>query len=170
MQTKTKRNQSKYLSQGVRHIVISRLNFSAVAVAALKGPEHGGDGEGQQEEPDDDGNLGGFLQHFDEIPPSEMDHAEVAIDGQGDEEGDTGPSVDKQHEEWHLTNHAVRAAPQAVLVIVGLCGKTDHQQEIGNHNVEEEDTFVLPKLESKEEVIQTTFVCFTAINFILHQE
>lgn len=103
------------------------LNFTAVAITALKGLHHGGDGEGQQEKPDDDGDLGSFLQDFDKVPPPEMHHIEVAIDGQGDEEGDAGPSVEKQHEEHCLADHVALAAPQHVLVVVRLGRETGHQ-------------------------------------------
>lgn len=99
-----------------------------MAVTALKGLHHSGDGEGQQEKPDDDGDLRRFLQHFDKVPSSKMYHIEVAIDGQGDEEGNTGSSVEKQHEEHRLTHHVILAAPQAIVVMVGLERKTGHQQ------------------------------------------
>lgn len=160
----------QYLSEGVCHIVKISLNLPAVAVTALKGPHHSGDGEGQQEKPDDDGDLRRFLHDFDKVPPPKMHHIEVAIDGQGDEEGNTGPSVEKQHEEHRLTGHAVVAAPQLVMVVVGLGRETGHQQEISNHDIEQEDTFVLPELEPKEEVIDRTVICFTVVKFILHQE
>lgn len=137
-----------------------------MAVAALKGLDHSGDGEGQQEKPDDDGDLRRLFQHFDKIPSSKMHHIEVAIDGQGDEEGDAGSSVEKQHEEHHFTHHVILAAPQVVLVMVGLGRKTSHQQEIGNHNIEQKDAFVFPEFEPREEVInKTVFV----LMFILHQ-
>lgn len=89
-----------------------------------------------------------------------MHHIEVAIDGQGDEEGNTGSSVEEQHEEHRLADHIVLAAPQLVAVMVGLGRKTGHQQEVRNHNIEQEDTFVLPELEPKEEVkmIEPLFV------------
>lgn len=99
-----------------------------MAVTALKGRHHGGGGEGQQEKPDDDGDLRRFLQYFDKVPPSEMYHIEVAINGQGDKEGNTGSSVEKQHEEHCLTHHVIIAAPQAMIVMVGLERKTDYQQ------------------------------------------
>lgn len=83
-----------------------------------------------------------------------MDHVEVAIEGQDDEEGDAGPSVEKQHEEHHFTNHAVFAAPQVVLVVIDLDGQTGHQQEISNHDVEQEDAFVLPEFEPEDEDIE----------------
>lgn len=127
-----------------------------MAVAALEGFHHGGDGEGQQEEPDEDGDLRRFLQYLDEVPPPEMHHVEVAIDGEGDEEGDTGSSVEEQHEEHDFAEDRVLAAPQSVLVVVDLGRKTDHQQEVRNHNIEQEDTFVLPELEPKEEVKNRT--------------
>lgn len=141
----------KHLSEGVGHIVIKRLNFSSVAVAALERPEHGGDGEGQQEEPDDDGDLGRLLQHFDEVPPAEVDHVEVAIEGKCDEEGDAGSTVEEEHEEQRLAHQAGAAASHAIVVMKGLGRKTGHQQEVGHHNIEEENTFVLPELESKTE-------------------
>lgn len=97
MQIKSKPDQ--YLSECVCHIVEIRLHLSAVTVAALEGLHHGGDGEGQQEEPDHDGDLRSLLQHFDEVPPPEMDHVEVAVEGQRDEKADAGPSVEEQHEE-----------------------------------------------------------------------
>lgn len=148
--------------------MINSLNFAAVAVAALKGSHHGGDGERQQEKPDDDGDLRRFLQHFDEIPPPEVHHVEVAVDGEGDEEGDAGSAVEEQHEEHRLARHFVLAASQAIPIMVGLGRKAGHQQEVSNHNIEQEDTFVLPELEPKEEVIDNTVICFTKFN--LQQE
>lgn len=135
------------------------LNFTAVAVTALEGGHHGGDGEGQQEEPDDDRDLRRFLHYLDKVPPPEMHHVEVAIDGEGDEEGDTGSPVEEQHEEHGFAEHVVLAAPQLVAVVVGLGRKADHQQEVCNHNIEQEDTFVLPELEPKEEVNHRTIIC-----------
>lgn len=35
--------------------------------------------------------------------------------------------------------------------MIGLGRKAGHQQEVGHHDIEEEDAFVLPELESKEE-------------------
>lgn len=131
-----------------------RLHFSAVAVAALKGLDHGGDGEGKQQEPDENRNLGRFLQHFDTVSPSKMDHVEVAIEGEDDEEGYTGSSVEKQHEKHRFTNHIVTAAPQVVLIMVDLERKAGHQQKISNHNVEQEDAFVLPELEPEDEDVE----------------
>lgn len=139
------------LSEGVGHVVELRLHRAAVAVAALEGLEHGGDGERQQQEPDDDGDLRRFLQHFDEVPASQMHHVEVAVDGQRDEEGDAGPAVEEQHEEHGLAHGAVRAAPHVVAVVVGFDGEAGHQQEVCNHDVEEEDAFVLPELEPRDE-------------------
>lgn len=129
------------------------LDLAPVAVAALEGLDHHGDGEGQQEQPDDDGDLRGFLQHFDKIPPPEMHHVEVAVQGEGDEEGDAGAAVEEQHEEHRLAQHFVGAAPLAVVVVVGLGRETGHQQEVSNHDVEQEDAFVLPELEPEGEVV-----------------
>lgn len=129
-----------------------RLHLAAVTIAALEGLHQGGDGEGQQEEPDHYGDLRRLLKHVDEVPPPEMNHVEVSIEGQRDEEADTRPPVEEQHEEHCLTNHTVGAAPLALLIVVGLGRKTHHQQEVSDHNIEEEDAFVLPEFEPKEEV------------------
>lgn len=102
--------------------------------------------------------LRSFFQHFGKIPPSKMDHAEVAIDGQGDEEGNTGCSVETQNQEQCFTHNFIFALPQAFLVMVGLCGKTGHQQEISNNNIEKEETFVVPKHEAKGKVTEQLFV------------
>lgn len=141
-----------------------------MAVAALKGCDHSRSGEGKQEDPDDDRNLRRFLKHVDKISPSKMDHIEVAIEGHCDEEGDAGSSIEKQHEEHYLTKHSVLTAPQVVLVMMDLERKAAHQQEISNHNIEQEDCFVLPELVSKKEAGHKTFNCFTASEFALYQE
>lgn len=141
-----------YLSQGVRHVVILGLEEAAVTVAALEGLQHGGDGEGQQEQPDDDGDLRTFLQDFDKVPPPQMHHVEVAIDGQHDEEGDARPSVEEEHEVHGLADHLVGAASLVVLVMVDLDWEAGHQQEVRNHDIEQEDAFVLPELEPKREI------------------
>lgn len=128
-----------------------RLVFPAVAVAALKGIHHGGDGEGQQKNPDDDGDLRGFLHNSHTVPPPKMHHVEVAVEGQGDEEGDAGSSVEKQHEDHRLALEVFLAAPESVAVAVHFGREADHQQEVSHHDVEEEDAFVLPELEPKAE-------------------
>lgn len=128
------------------------LEFPPVAVAALERGDHGGDGEGQQEEPDDDGDLRRLLQHFDKVPAPEMHHVEVAVDGQSDEEGDAGSPVEEEHGEHDLADHGVTAAPLSVKVVVGLDGEAGHQQEVSDHNVEQEDAFVLPELEPEKQV------------------
>lgn len=140
--------------------MILRLHFTAVAVAALEGVDHRRDGERQQEEPDDDGDLRRLLHRLHKIAPPEMDHVEVAVDGQRDEEGDAGSSVEEEHEEQRLAHQVLLAAPLALLVVVGLGGKTDHQQEVSHHDVEQEDASVLPELEPEEEVDDKgLFVC-----------
>lgn len=133
--------------------MINGFDFAAVTVAALEGLDHRGDGEGQQDEPDDDGDLRGLLQHFDNTPPPEMHHLEVALYGEGDEEADAGAAVEEQHEEHRLAHPFFGAAPLAVMVVVGRGRKTGHQQEIGDHDVEEEDAFVPPELVPKGEVV-----------------
>lgn len=144
----SKSTKSKqYLSEGVGHIVEIRLFLAAVAVTALKGRDHGGGGEGEQEDPDDHGYLRRLLKHFDTVSPSKMNHAEVAIEGHGDEEGDAGSSIEEEHEEHYLAEHGVLAAPQAVPVMVDLERKAAHQQEVSDHYIEQEDGFVPPELE-----------------------
>lgn len=160
------KDRKQYLSEGVCYIMVISLNFAAVAVTALKGLHHSGDGEGQQKKPDEDRDLRRFLQNFDKVPPSKMDHVEVAINGQGDKEGNAGSSIEKQHEEHRLTHHIIRAVPLVVTVVVGLGRKTGHQQEISNHNIEQEDGFILPELEPIEEVVNKTGV----VLFAQHQE
>lgn len=118
-----------------------------MAVAALEGLEHGGDGEGQQQEPDDDGDVGGLLEDLDKVPPAQVHHVEVAVDGQHNEESDAGATVEKEHEEHGLAGHVIVAAPQLVAVVVGFEGQAGHQQKVSNHDVKEEDALVLPELE-----------------------
>lgn len=125
------------------------LDQPAVAVAALEGLQHGGDGEGQQEEPDDDGDLRTFLQDLDKVPPPQMHHVEIAVDGQHHQEGDAGPAVEEEHEVHGLAQHRVGAAPLVVLVVVDLDREAGHQQEVSDHDVEQKDAFVLPELEPK---------------------
>lgn len=79
-----------------------------------------------------------------------MDDTEVAIEGQSDEEGNAGASVEEQHEEHCLANSIGAAVPQVVLIVMDLEGKTSHQQEISNHYVEQENAVVLPEFESEE--------------------
>lgn len=141
-----------------------------MAVAALKGCDHSGNSEGKQEDPDDDRYLRRFLKHLDKISPSKMDHIEVAIEGHCDEEGDAGSSIEKQHEKHYLTKHSILTAPQVVLVMMDLERKAAHQQEISNHNIEQEDRFVLPELVSEKEAGHKTVNCFTASEFALYQE
>lgn len=147
--TPLSRWEELYLPQGVRHVVKRGLDQPAVAVATLKGFQHGGDGEGQQEEPDDDGDLRTFLKDLDNVPPPQMHHVEIAINGQHHQEGDAGPAVEEQHEVHGLAEHCVGAAPLVVLVVVDLDREAGHQQEVSNHDVEKKDAFVLPELEPK---------------------
>lgn len=128
------------------------LDITAVTVAALEGLQHGGDGEGQQEKPDDDGDLRRFLQDFDKIPSPKMHHIEIAVDGQHDKEGNASASVEEQHEEQGLADWRAVAASLVVLVVVDLSRKAGHQQEISNHDIEEEDAFVFPELEPKRKI------------------
>ena len=75
-----------------------------------------------------------------------MNHIEVSVDGERDEEGDAGPSVETQQEVHRLTHFFNWAASLAMAVMVSLGRKTDHQQEVREHNIEREDTFVPPEL------------------------
>lgn len=123
------------------------LHLPAVAVAALEGLDHGGRGQGQQQEPNDDGDLRGLLQDLHKVPPAQVHHVEVAVDGKHDEEGDAGATVEEEHKEHGLAGHVIGAAPQLVAVVVGFEGQAGHQQEVGHHDVKEEDALVLPELE-----------------------
>lgn len=123
------------------------LHLPAVAVATLEGLDHSRGGEGQQQEPDDDGDLRGLFQDLDKVPAAQVHHVEVAVNGKHDKKGDAGAPVEEQHEEHRLADSIVVAAPELVAVVVGFEGKADHQQEVGHHDVEEEDALVLPELE-----------------------
>lgn len=147
---KKQAEEATHLSERVRHVVQVGLHLPAVAVAALEGLDHGWGGEGQQQEPDDDGDLWGLFQDLDKVPPAQVHHVEVAVNGQHDEEGDARAPVEEEHEEHGLAGHIVIAAPQLVAVVVGFEGKAGHQQEVGHHDVEEEDALVPPELEPVE--------------------
>lgn len=110
-----------------------------MAVAAFKGFEHGGNGEWQKQQPDDEGDLRRFLQSFQEILPPGMHHVEVSIDGSDRQEGDAGASVQKQHEE-HGFAHGVRvASPLSFDEVVRLYGQTEEQQNVRQHQVEQKN-------------------------------
>ncbi|TNN53486.1 hypothetical protein EYF80_036328 [Liparis tanakae] len=97
-----------------------------------------------------------------------MHHVEVAVQGEGDEEGDAGAAVEEQHEEHRLAQHFVGAAPLAVVVVVGLGRETGHQQEVSNHDVEQEDAFVLPELEPEGEVANKQQRVASLMNYKAH--
>lgn len=79
-----------------------------------------------------------------------MDHVKVAVDGEGGEEGDAGSPVEEEHGEHGFAHQLVLTAPLALLEVIGLGRKAHHQQEIGHHDIEEEDTVGSPELESEE--------------------
>lgn len=79
-----------YLDQGV---LLGFLLDGLVAVAALKVLEHGGNGEGQQEQPDKDGDVRRFLERLQEVLPTGMHHIKVSVDGRDRQEGDAGAAV-----------------------------------------------------------------------------
>lgn len=143
---KTGEEEATHLSECVSDVMQVGLHLPAVAVAALEGLDHGGRGQGQQQEPNDDGDLRGLLQDLDKVPPAQVHHVEVAVDGKHDEEGDAGATVEEEHEEHGLAGHVIVAAPQLVAVVVGFEGQAGHQQEVGHHDVKEEDALVLPEL------------------------
>lgn len=141
-----------YLHQGV----LVRVVVAFVAVAALKGLEHGGDGERQQHEPDDDWDLRRFLEGFEEILPTGVHHVEVPVDGRHRQEGDAGPSVQKQHEEHGLADDLVLAPSLSLDEVVGLDGQAEEQQNISQHQVEEEDVVGVgfPELQLEYEEVE----------------
>jgi len=74
-------------------------------------------------------------------------HIEVAVDGQDGEEGNACPTVEEEHEVHGFAQVFIFAAPEAVLVAVGLDWQAYHQQEVSHHNVEQEHAVGLPELE-----------------------
>lgn len=149
------RGSRPHLSADVRRRVLRLIRTSAQTVAAVEGADHGGGGEDQQQDPDAHTLQGRLIEGLDAVPPPQVDHAEVAVQGQQDEEDDAGAAVQEQHEEHGLADGVGLAPPQVVLEIVNLDGQTDHQQEVSNHNVEEEDALVPPEFESVRERQQT---------------
>lgn len=75
-----------YLNQGV---VLTGL----VAVAAVKVLEHGGNGEWQKKQPDEDRDMRRFLESFQEVLSTRMHHVKISIDGSDRQEGDAGAPV-----------------------------------------------------------------------------
>lgn len=88
-QTKLRRQGKRYLNQGVLLILV----IVFVAVAALKVLEHGGNGERQEKQPDEDRDLWRLLESSQEILSTGMHHVEVSINGSHRQEGDAGASV-----------------------------------------------------------------------------
>lgn len=86
-----------------------------------------------------------------------MDDAEVAVQGQNDEEADAGPSIEEEHEVHQTANGIILTVPQIVLIVVNFNRNTDHHQKISNHNVEEEHTVILPEFVPEEETVYRTF-------------
>lgn len=64
-----------------------------MTVAAVKVLEHGGNGEGQKKQPDEDGDMRRFLERFQEILSTRMHHVKISIDGRDRQEGDAGAPV-----------------------------------------------------------------------------
>ena len=119
-----------------------------MAVAAFKGVQHGGDGEGQQKQPDDDGDVRRLFEGLEEVLPAGPDHVEVAVDGDDSEEGDAGPAVQEHHEEHGLAGGVQDASPLPHQEVVSLEGQAEEQQDVGQHHVKQEDVVAvcLPKL------------------------
>lgn len=142
------------LSQTVHHILDQRVVFSAVlvrlvAVAALEVLEHCWNRQGQEHDPDDDGDLGGLFQRFEQILATGMDHVEIPVYGRHGQEGNAGPSVEKKHEQHRFAHRVLRASPLSSDVVVCLYGQTEEQQDICQHQVEQENIIgvCFPKLE-----------------------
>lgn len=127
-----------------------------MAVAALEGLEHGGDGEGQQQQPDDDRDVRRLLQDFQEVLAARVHHVEVAVDGGDGEEGDAGAAVQEQHEEHGLAHGVVLASALALDVVVRLDGQAEEQQDVSQHQVEQEHVVSVgfPELQLEYEEVQ----------------
>lgn len=121
-----------YLDQGV-------VVAGHVAVTAFKVLEHGGHGERQQEQPDEDGDLRRLLERLQQVLAAGVHHVEVAVDGGDGEEGDAGAAVEEEHEEHGLAHRVVFAPPLALDEVVRLDGQAEEQQDVGQHQVEQED-------------------------------
>ena len=123
-----------------------------MTVAAFKGVQHRGNGEGQQKQPDDDGDVRRLLEGLEEVLPAWPDHVEVAVDGDDSEEGDAGPAVQEHHEEHSLTGGVLDTSPLPAQEVVCLEGQAEEQQDVGQDHVKEEDVVAvgLPKLQLED--------------------
>jgi len=131
-----------------------------VAVAAFKVLEHGGDGERQQEQPDEDRDMRRLLERSQEILATGVHHVEIPVDGGHRQEGDAGAAVQKQHEEHRFANRVIVASPLPMNVVVGLEGQTEDQQDVGQHQVEQEDVVGVgfPELQLEDEEVEDRHV------------
>lgn len=147
-----KERKLRYLDQCIVLFIIITL----VAVAAVKVLQHGGDGEGQEKQPYDDRDLRRFLDGFEEILPPGMHHVEIPIYGGDGQEGDAGPSVQKQHEEHRLAHHVVGAPSLSLDVVVSFDRQTEEQEDVCQHQVEQEDIVGVgfPELEFEYEEME----------------
>ena len=127
-----------------------------VAVAALEAVQHGGDGEGEQQQPDDDGDVRGLLEGLEEVLPARPDHVEVAVDGDDSEEGDAGPAVQEHHEEHGLAGDVLTTSSRPAQEVVCLEREAEEKQDVGQDHVEEADVVAvcLPKLQLEDEQME----------------
>lgn len=124
-----------------------------MAVAAFKCLQHSGNGEGQQKQPDDDGDLRRLLEGFEEVLPARVDHVEVAVDGGDGEEGNAGPTVKEQHEQHGLTDRIFVTSPIPTNEVVGLEGQAEEQEDVGHNQIKKEDVVAvrLPEFQLEDE-------------------
>ncbi|XP_063078764.1 uncharacterized protein si:ch211-140l13.3 [Engraulis encrasicolus] len=84
----------------------------------------------------------------------------VAVYGDDCEEGNAGSPVQEQHEEHGFTHHLVVAPPLSVQEVVRLHRQTDEQQDVGQHQVEEENVVAvcLPELQLENEEVEHGYI------------
>lgn len=130
-------------------LVIWRL----VAVATFKCLQHRGDCEWQEKQPDNYGDLRRLLEGLEKVLPAGVDHVEVSVDGGDSEEGNTGPTVQEQHEEHGLTDHVLVTSPIPMKEVVCLEGQAEEQEDVGQNQVEEKDVVAvrLPEFQFEDE-------------------
>lgn len=83
-------------------------------------------------------------------------HLEVAVDGDDGEECDAGAPVEEDREEHGAEDHLALAAPLAQLEVVGPHRQAEEQQDVGQHQVKQEDVVGVlapPELELEDEEV-----------------
>ena len=149
-----------YLNQGVFRLITLVMVILAQAVAAVEVLQHGGDCERQKQQPDDDRDLRRLLESSEEILSTGVHHVKIPVDGSHREEGDAGPSVQKQHEEHCFAHCVIRTPPLTHDEVVRLDGQTEEQEDVSQHQVEKEDIVGVgfPELQHEYEEVDDGYV------------